>query len=418
MIETEQQPRPEVLKRFHRIDDLSQAELQALASRLQVYKAPRGTRLLELGNKDDTTLYLIEGEVELLADDGNKRILNARDNAARRPISRLRPSQYRVTALGNVSFLLIDNDILDDYLLFDDASSLLMEDSYSVAESSLYVEEEDPLMARVFEDLYKGHLVVPSLPDVAEKVGRAILAAGREPRRLSNALMLDPALAAKTIRALNADLPSHHLPVNTVEEAVEQLGSERVISLVVNCVLRETLRHPVPMVAQRLREWWEHSIRVSSICYVLARLSERFDPDLAALAGLLHRVGEAVLLDYANDMPESHDEALLDKVIAENSNEIGRILLSMWNLSPELVSVVSHSGNLMRDHNHAADYADIVLVAERHASIGQPGDKGPAMDQMPAFQRLGLSEMSPEFSLQIVEAAKNALEQADRVLAA
>jgi len=422
MTEKLSRPSPVMLQGFHRLADLSSGELEQLAARLQLFSAPRGSRLIEIGNNDDTSLYLVEGEVELLAEDGNRRILNARDNAARRPVSRLRPSHYQVTARTNVRFLVIDNDILDDYLCFEAASSLLIDDSYSVAESTLYMEpgSEGVLMTKVFEELHLGHLVVPSIASVAEKVGSAILGAEQDVHRLSNALMIDPALAAKTIKAVNSELPAHHSPVNTCEEAVARLGTEKVISLVVNCVLRETLRQPKPAIAQRLQAWWERSLRVSAISYVLARLSERFDPDFAALAGLLHRIGEPVLLHYANDMlGEQLSIEGLEQAIQQNTNEIGRILLSMWNLSPELATVATESGNLLRDHAYAADYADIVLVAERHADFGSPQQaNSPPPDEMPAFHRLGLSDVSPEFSLQIVEAAKGALQRADTLMVA
>lgn len=412
-------PPIEVLQRFDRLSDLEPSDLVRLAERLHLFEAPRGTRLLELGSNEDNTLYLVDGEVELLAQDGNRRTLRAGEPGARRPLSRLRPSQYRVSALGNVRFLKIENDLLETFLHLEEASSMLVEDSYSVDESTLYLGTENPLMSRVYEELQRGRLVVPSLPSVAERIGQATLNAGQDMRRLARALMVDPAIAAKIIRSVNTELAPHQLPVNTCSEAVSRLGADKTVSLVVNCVLRETLHRPQRFIAERMRAWWERSLRVSAISFVLARLSERFDPEFAALAGLLHRIGEAVLLSYANEMPGELSEQELDRTIADNANEIGRILFGMWNLSPELVTVVKDAGNMMRQHPHAADYADIVVVAERHADIGarRPGC-GPAPDQMPAFQRLGLGDVSPEFSLRIVEAANGALAEADAMLAA
>ena len=422
MNQTLERPSPEVLRSLHRMDELAPSDLRELAARLQVFSALSGTRLVELGSDNETTLYLLDGRIELLAEDGHKRTLDASDKAARRPLCRLRPTRYRVTALSNVQYLLVENDVLEDYLAMEESSSLMVdENSYSVDEASFNLESNtrDQLMTQVLDSISQGTLVLPSLPQVAEKVGRAILAAGQDTRRLTRALMVDPTLATKTIKAVNAHLAAKDSPVDTCEEAVQRLGSERVISLVVNCVLRESLRNPRPEIAARMQTWWERSLRVSAISYVLARLSERFNPDFAALAGLLHRIGEAVLLHYANELDTPMDEQELDPMLATNTREVGRILLAMWNLSPELVTVVSESGNLTRKHTHAADYADIVLVAERHADIGQRVASDPtAPDQMPAFHLLGLGDVSPEFSLQIVEAANGALAQADALLAA
>jgi len=421
MAQQNSSPAPEVLQKLHHMQDVPQADLEMLSKRLEVLESPRGSVLVQLGNNDDTTFYLLDGKVELLAEDGNRRIVHGHDSAAKRPLCRLRPSRYRVTALSNVSYLLIDNQLIDDYLSFEESSSLLVDENYTGMDSSMFAfpEANDVLMERVVEALNNGRLILPSLPMVAEKVGRAVLNAGQDTRRLTRALMVDPTLAAKTIKAVNAQIAADESPVNTCEEAVQRLGAERVISLVVNCVLRETLHNPKPEIAGRMQAWWERSLRVSAISYVLARLSERFDPNFAALAGLLHRIGEAAVLYYANELPEFNEPAMLDRTIRKHGNEVGRILLSSWNLSPELVTVASVSGNLLRDHSHAADYADIVLVAERHADIGhRNGSNEITPDQMPAFHRLGLGDVSPEFSLKIVEAANGALAQAEAMLAA
>lgn len=411
---------PEVLQQLHHFADMTPRDLQQIADQVQVHNASRGAIILPLGSTAETTLWLLDGEVEMLADDGQLTRLAAHDPASKKPIGRLRPSRYQVKAVSNIQYLVIDNDILDDYLSFEGGSSLLVDDSYMVAESAFYADtdSEDQLMAHVMDQLNHGHLVVPSLAVVAEKVGRAVLAAGQDTRRLTHALMVDPALAAKAIKAVNHHLSPSQSPVTTCGEAVERLGAEKVISLVVNCALRETMRNPHPAIEKRMQAWWERSLRVSAISFVLARLSERFNPDIAALAGLLHRIGEAVLLHYANELPEI-DEAALDAAIASNSREVSRIVMSMWNLSPDLVHCAETAGDLMREHQHAADYSDIVLVAERHADIGSAaGNLAPTPDKMPAFNRLGLGDVSPEFSLKIVDAANGALAKADALLAA
>lgn len=418
MIHRLQNPTSDVLQRFHHMDDLSSSELDRLARSVRELGAVKGTCLLELGSTEDNSLYLIEGKVELVSADGHRRLVKAGESAARRPISRLRPSQYRVTALTSVRFLSIENNLLYDFVQFGDSSSLLMEDSYLVDESTLQMGEENPLMSLVHEELYQGRLVIPSPPGVAEKLGRIILRSEQESRTLSRALMVDPALAAKVLKAANAGCSSQQERVDTLPGAVERLGSERLVSLVINCVFRETLRSPSPWIAAQLKTWWEHSIRVAAISYSLAKLSERFNPQLAALAGLMHRIGEAVLLNYANQVKVPLDDQEVEQTIADNANEIGRLLASMWNLPEEIVTAIGCAGDLQRDHMHAADYADIVLVAERHAEIGGKHQRtGIPLDQMPAFQRLGLRNISPESSLRIVEAGSGAIAQAERLLA-
>lgn len=419
MIESNEHPTPLQLQQLHRIQALSPGALVSLANRLHLLHAPKGTRLLQIGCDDDTTLYLLRGSLELLPADGHRRVVIGGSAEARRPLCRLRPNRYRVTALSPVSYLLIDNAVLDDYLPLEDSTSLLTENSYKVSETALHPQDsrEDRLLDEVMDKLNQGTLVVPSLARVAEQVGHSVLTATHNPYRLAKALMIDPTLSLKVLKAANATRKGNAPAVKTCQQAIRWLGPEQVVSLVVNCALRETLKRPRPEIEAHFQAWWEKSLRVSAISNFLARMNNRFDPDLAALAGLIHRVGEAVLLHYANTLETPLDSQELDRALASKTREMGRILLTMWNLPGELLGVVSESGNLMRDHDHRADYADLVLVAERHAEIAIDDNRNDTPpDSMPAFHRLGLTQVSPQFSLQMVRFGNASLEQANALL--
>jgi HD-like signal output (HDOD) protein len=409
----------ELLTRFDRMDCLAPKQLTRLALHTRIENVPPGSRLLDLGSTDESTLYLLDGEVEVLASDGARRFLHAAEPAARRPLSRLRPSRYRVTARSDVRYLKIANDILEDILMFEESSQLLLEEISAPAEADFHLGGGNAVMALIHQQIHQGRLVVPSLFAVAENVGRAVLNAGTDTRRLLAALMLDPALAAKTVATVNTALVADEQPVESCRQAVERLGPQRATDLVINWVLRDSLRQPSAATTQRMQAWWQRSVRVSAIARDLAHLSERFDPDIAAFAGLVHRIGEPIILYYAEKLPTPLDRDELDRIVAGHANEVGRRALELWKLSDALIGVVNEAGNLLRDHALAADYSDIVVVAERHADIGRkrPVD-APPPNEMPAFARLGLGEMSPEFSLRMVAAANGALAQAGSMLVA
>ena len=410
-------PSPETLKQFQRLKSLNQSERQALAERLEIRHARPGERLLELGATDDNTLYLLDGKLELRAEDGHVRLIDAAEPAARLPISRLRPSLYRVTAKTPVKYLCVENSVLNEFLEFEPTSSILVEESYLVDESSFFTSSDstEQLTSRLLADFEKAHLMIPSLPAVAARIGETVLQAGNNVEQITRALMLDPVLTAKILKAANQGLPDPQRTAS-LNEAVRQLGTETVTSVVVKCVLRETLRQASPAITNMMHAWWERSLRISAIAYVLARLSERFDPNLAALAGLLHQLGEPALLHYAQGLDEPLSERLLKEVLQNNLAEATHLLASECEFAPVLRKALDQAHDPMRDHPGEADYADILLVAERHAVIGQGPDSGPALDQMPAFRKLGLGSASPQFSLKVMQAAREALSQAEAML--
>lgn len=417
-------PSPEVLRKLHRIGELNDFELNQLAICLEVFHAPQDTRLIELGSKDETTLYLLSGKVELKAGDGKKHHMLATDKEALDPICHLRPARYQVTSLSHIDYLLVENDILNDFLPYEEGSSVQVDENYLINESSdnyTDIKSDNALMMSIIDDLNDDKLFLPSLQDVAEKVGQAALNADNDISRLASALMVGPAIAAKIIKTVNTKLTPNQPPISNCEDAVKQLGTEHTVSLIVNYALRETLRLDNPIIAERMQAWWEKSLRVSAISKVLTHLTVHLDPEVAALGGLLHRIGEAIILAYASKLSEPISAKELDTCISTNANEIGRITLTLWNFPHELISIVNESGNLKRSHGQAPDYTDIVLVAELHADIGHQDFHArpfPLPEEVPAFHTLGLHQASAELSVKIIEASTNALDQAESLLVA
>ena len=104
---------PMILKNFSRFRDLAHDKLVELAARSFVYKVPPGTPLLERGTKDTWNFYLLDGTLQLVAADGMGKRIDGGTDTARNPISSLKPRMYTVTALTRVTFLWIDDRLVE-----------------------------------------------------------------------------------------------------------------------------------------------------------------------------------------------------------------------------------------------------------------------------------------------------------------
>jgi HD-like signal output (HDOD) protein len=317
-----------------------------------------------------------------------------------------------------VNCLLVEQSLIDSYSDQRNPNSVLAADSYLVSEPTELIDDSasHPMMFDVFYDLNRGRIVVPSDPGIAIRVGRSLGPLGTDTARLASILSICPALTLKVLRAAKAARPDR-VALHSSKQAVEQLGAEQAHALAINCVLRESLRTESTVVRERMRSWWERTMRVSAICAVLARMSERFDPDYAALIGLMHAIAEPVLLSYADRHQDLADRAALDNLVHDNRAELGRILLSMWGLPKEIVEAAARSNQWNYSGSEAADYTDILLVAEWHATIGGARSRRkPAIEEIPAFRRLGLQSCGPELGVRIVEAADQVIEKIEAVL--
>ena len=407
------------LRRIDTLAGLDDRQLSELADNAELRKSPRGTCLRELGDRDPNLMFLVEGELQLTAADGASHIVRARDAAAAGPVSRLRPSRYRITARTDVRYMLLDQQLLEDFINARAAEVLVVDEPLEPEGISDLLDDSatHPLMLDIFQDLNQGHILVPSDPQVAIRVGHSLSLFGGNPVRVADTLALCPALTLKILRAAKI-LGSRQAPARSIRTAVHRLGLEQTFALAINCVLRESLRSHSPAARRYLHSWRERTIRVAASCVVLSRRFEGFDPEYARVIGLLHSIAEPVLLGYADRHPDLADAAALDDVVHNNRAELGRLLLTMWDLPREVVEAAALCNHWDYDHPGEPDYTDIVLVAQWHATIGARDRRRPPppCEDIPAFGRLGLAAASPELSLQIVEAAQEYIERGNALL--
>lgn len=157
---------------------------------------------------------------------------------------------------------------------------------------------------------------------------------------------------------------------------------------------------------------------VAAISHVLAKKIGRFDPEHALLAGLVHDIGVVAILNYANDYPEAQDNRqILDATISALRGQIGSLILKNWGFPEGLPEVAADAEEWMRSPSTAPDYSDLVIISQLHSFIGTDEmGKVPAIDQVPAFERLKLSQLTPKMSLKILDEAKEEIAEARALL--
>ena len=75
-------------------------------------------------------------------------------------------------------------------------------------------------------------------------------------------------------------------------------------------------------------------------------------------------------------------------------------MLRAWRFDDELAALPTRVFDWKRDHEGAADYADLVIVARAHARFGATqGEEQPDLIELPAFNKLPMSRQGPEASI-------------------
>jgi len=274
---------------------------------------------------------------------------------------------------------------------------------------------ERQLFAALLSDISSGTAILPSpQPAIALRIHRGIRAA-RHGRRIARLLAADPAISAKALRAACA--AGQLRRPRSLPAVVERLGRHYTTGLVARAAELETLASLHNPLLALARDSWQRALRVSTISYLLATLDGRFDPEEATLAGLLHNMGELALLGRAAREPAVEQHGSLHGALQLYGADAGRELARNWGLPAGLARVAGSLGDWYRVHDGPADMVDLVLVAQRHASLGEPqAGRLPGITGMPAFGRLELGNTGPRFSLRLLDAANNALSLTERQL--
>ena len=251
-----------MLRDFPVFSDLSDDQLALLAASLTVASAAKGTRVIARGSENSYSFFLLSGEVELLAGDGGRQRVSAGSESARNPLAQLLPRRYDVVATRPITYLELDSTLLEN---------LRQLSSRTEQDSTLVVEEQDLnpdpdsdesqfeqelLAQRLRADLQNDRLLIPSLPEVALQIGRALNDKVTDAHRIAEIIQTDPPIAAKIVRAANSALYAGQARVSRCSAAVVRLGVNATHQLVLSFALREIFRARHPVVRRRLAALW------------------------------------------------------------------------------------------------------------------------------------------------------------------
>jgi len=410
-------PKPAVDARTLRglvpIGQLSPEAFAELARRVAVRRVPAGTRLFAAGEVDDRTLYLIDGEVELVADGGIRERVTSKAGSAEMPLSPGRPRRLSARTRTESVVAYVPSSLLD-VLLRPPRS-----EDYQVTELA----DDDPsaenrLLCAVFADYMADRIEIPSLPDIALRVRVAVEDPNSTINGIAAIVTADPGIAAKLVSIANSPAYAPPVPIDNCPDAIRRLGLVTTREIVTSLALRQLFRARSARLRSRMRALWLHSTTVAAISTLLARRTPGISPDRALLAGLLHDVGALIVIARAESYPElAAGERALDTAIGKLRGQLGAMALRRWGFDDEVVETAVEAEEWRRDKRPQADLADVVLVAQLLSLVGTGQLKAyPPLGELPARRKLALGELGPAECLAVIEGAKGNIEALKRSL--
>ncbi|MGD8912811.1 MAG: HDOD domain-containing protein [Candidatus Thiodiazotropha sp.] len=367
------------------------------------------------GETNTEIRYLIEGEVIINEESGQKRRCDSSGNCTATPLVEYNPSQATIVASTAVNLLCLPWDLYEAIRRLPPGQN---EQSNQPIESTNTSDTEASLYWEFYNAIQEGKVELPSLPDVAIRIAKVINDSNTDSHDIARVVQADPTVAARIVSVVNSAAYRGKSPIDNLPDAVSRLGRNVTHHLVISFVLSKLFRSRSPMLKQRLFQLWQHSAYVAALCHELARVTPGLEPAQAMLCGLLHDIGALAIIGAARNKPELLENPQLLELLLNNLKaEVGAMVLKKWEFPDFIVQVALHGEEWMRDKHHDPDYVDLLLVAQLHSYVGTTQMQSlPRLDLVPAFYKLALGKLTPRHSIGLLENAKEQIRELREML--
>jgi HD-like signal output (HDOD) protein len=203
------------------------------------------------------------------------------------------------------------------------------------------------ILSVIAEEL-AGDVVFPTCFDVSIRLRSVLNAPDASLADVANVLAGDPLISSKLLGMANSVgfSPGLGTEVRDLKSAVQRLGLQNVRTIALGLAMKQlTLSSQMSGFEGFAKGLWDHSIRITSACQVIARKMTRLNPDDAFFVGLVHDIGAFYMLyrtsqyDELRRRPES-----LKHLVVRWHESIGESLLHALGVPEQIVDAV-------RDHD-------------------------------------------------------------------
>ena len=394
------------------LDEMGNVALLDLARDARIETLERG-QALHADEHLDRHVYLVEGEVELVADSKTMQTVTAGSERALLPVFRIH-SRGLIARCNRPARLMVLNQATFEHYTATLRPKRGTTTGITVEEYTSSDALPD-LIDEIRQAFYHQEVDLPSMPDMALKISRAVQSQDADFRQIATTVQADPVIVARIVQVANSAMYAGVSRVESVQNAITRIGLQTTRVIVMTVVLKNLFTPQTRIVHQRMKAYYLNSIRLGAICHALASHLSGFDPEQAFLAGLIHNIGVLPLLIQADRRTDlNQDPEVLEQVIRELAWPVGARLLEQWAFEPQFVTAAKEATHWARDVEEA-DYCDIVQVAQLHSVlVGGSRVDAPPLVELPAFKRLPMNEIDP---VKLVEDAREEIREIVGMLA-
>jgi HD-like signal output (HDOD) protein len=188
----------------------------------------------------------------------------------------------------------------------------------------------DDRAARALVDWVEG---LPPMPAIATRALSLLNDENCDIEELAETVSYDPSIAAQILRYANSAATSQRRAVTSLKDGLQIIGLGRLKGVLIATVTRG-LNKGYGAVEELI---WSRSIGTAVAARIFGRVSRASDPDFFHLTGLLHNLGQLVML---SDAGIRHDYGTVLELLKERGGSVSQIEREVIGFSYPLVGAL------------------------------------------------------------------------------
>lgn len=217
---------------------------------------------------------------------------------------------------------------------------------------------------------------IPAIPRVLLDLMNAVQRPDVSMSELAKIIGQDAGLSSKILAAANSPFYRHFGEISDLNRVLVVLGLSTVKTIAITRAVQQFF-NSLPQSQQNLIELvWYRSLSCAHLARNLAMLTAYDQPDEAYLAGLLHRLGQLILL---SGFPKEYPEFLTTHFDGQHNqekeqfgvfhNEIAAQLIGSWKLQSFIADAVRYQHHSLAAVADSAKLVKIIHVANQLSAV-------------------------------------------------
>lgn len=221
--------------------------------------------------------------------------------------------------------------------------------------------------AKIERAIAEKTLVVPLLPEVANRVMTLALDPDSGINELAKLIQTDPSLAGHVMRVANSAAYSPNSRIVSLQQAITRLGTREICNMAMAISMNSKMFN-APGYERHIKAIWQHALMTALWSKEVAR-SIKTNVEAAFFCGLLHSIGRPVLLQAMAEFNEPLlDDGDIASLWSSYESQANLIITKRWQL-PAIVSEAIHYYARFSQAPTAKDMAATILLASLLANL-------------------------------------------------